>query len=213
MTNERRVDGPILRFARSRLQLGTLSQAVTGLKVAFVSAEAFRPRVLLLDEPTSGLDPVMRKHLINAVVENLDNDQGRIVLFIDPRILEDVRMAGTTVSWCVSSTDSLIAQMTARCRTLRFRLRKSLTGVLYALDGCQMSPRHVGTTDSRRDPARQTLAGSLSTWQGRQDLLSSSLWVGASGENVLVVIMGVHDGCGRSHAQSPSCETSSVSHT
>ena len=39
--------------------LGQLSNG-TRAKVAFVSAEAFRPPVLLLDEPTAGLDPVMR---------------------------------------------------------------------------------------------------------------------------------------------------------
>ena len=71
-----------------RAKLGTLSSG-TRAKVAFVSAEAFRPRVLLLDEPTAGLDPVMRKHLIDVVVESLDEDRGRIVLF-STHILEDV---------------------------------------------------------------------------------------------------------------------------
>lgn len=69
-------------------RLGTLSSG-TRAKVAFVSVEAHRPRVLLLDEPTAGLDPVMRKHLIDVVIESLDRDQRRIVLF-STHILEDV---------------------------------------------------------------------------------------------------------------------------
>ncbi|WP_419162898.1 ATP-binding cassette domain-containing protein [Candidatus Palauibacter sp.] len=106
--------------------LGTLSSG-NRAKVAFVSAEAFRPRVLLLDEPTSGLDPVMRKHLINAVVENLDNDQGRIVLF-STHILEDVEWLAERV--LVLRNGSLIADRPVPdMRTDG----KSLTGVLYAL--------------------------------------------------------------------------------
>lgn len=68
--------------------LGTLSTG-TRAKVAFVSAEAFRPPVLLLDEPTTGLDPVMRRSLIEGVVETLDRDRHRFVLF-STHILEDV---------------------------------------------------------------------------------------------------------------------------
>ena len=68
--------------------LGTLSRG-TRAKVAFVAAEAFRPPVLLLDEPTAGLDPVMRKHLIDAVAESLDQGRRRLVLF-STHILEDV---------------------------------------------------------------------------------------------------------------------------
>ena len=68
--------------------LGNLSGG-TRAKVAFVTAEAFRPPVLLLDEPTAGLDPVMRRHLIDAVIESLDSDRRRLVLF-STHILEDV---------------------------------------------------------------------------------------------------------------------------
>ncbi len=69
-------------------RLGTLSKG-NRAKVAFVSAEAFRPRVLLLDEPTSGLDPVVRRHFIEVVVETFNKGSGRLVLF-SSHILEDV---------------------------------------------------------------------------------------------------------------------------
>ena len=68
--------------------LGQLSNG-TRAKVAFVSAEAFRPPVLLLDEPTAGLDPVMRRALIDAVAEVVNADRRRCVLF-STHILEDV---------------------------------------------------------------------------------------------------------------------------
>ena len=69
-------------------RLGDLSSG-NRARVAFVSAEAYRPRVVLLDEPTAGLDPVMRRHLIDVVLESLDRDRRRIVLF-STHILEDV---------------------------------------------------------------------------------------------------------------------------
>ena len=69
-------------------RLGNLSSG-NRAKVAFVSAEAYRPRVLLLDEPTAGLDPVMRRHIIDVVLKSLDQDRRRIVLF-STHILEDV---------------------------------------------------------------------------------------------------------------------------
>ncbi|MYA34657.1 MAG: ABC transporter ATP-binding protein [Gemmatimonadales bacterium] len=70
---------------------GVLAQLSNGTraKVAFVSAEAFRPPVLLLDEPTAGLDPVMRRTLIDAVIDIVDADRRRLVLF-STHILEDV---------------------------------------------------------------------------------------------------------------------------
>ncbi|WP_419933968.1 ATP-binding cassette domain-containing protein [Candidatus Palauibacter sp.] len=85
--------------------LGNLSGG-TRAKVAFVSAEAFRPPVLLLDEPTAGLDPVMRRHLIDAVIESLDSDRRRLVLF-STHILEDVEWLAERV--LVLRSGSLVA--------------------------------------------------------------------------------------------------------
>ena len=82
--------------------LGTLSSG-TRAKVAFVSAEACRPRVLLLDEPTAGLDPVMRRRLMDVVVESLDEDRERVLLF-STHILEDVEWLAERVLVLVGGT-------------------------------------------------------------------------------------------------------------
>jgi len=90
--------------------LGTLSSG-TKAKVAFVSAEACRPRVLLLDEPTAGLDPVMRRRLMDVVVESLDEDPGRVLLF-STHILEDVEWLAERVLVLVDGT--MIADRSVR---------------------------------------------------------------------------------------------------
>lgn len=58
-------------------------------KLAFVSAEGYRPPVLLLDEPTTGLDPVVRRALRAALIEALRRDPHRSVLF-STHLIEDV---------------------------------------------------------------------------------------------------------------------------
>ncbi len=75
-------------------KLGHLSRGMT-VKLGFVSAEAFRPPVLLMDEPTAGLDPVVRNELLDV----LDSACGlgpRLVLF-STHLLEDVETLGTRV--------------------------------------------------------------------------------------------------------------------
>ncbi|MXX79349.1 MAG: AAA family ATPase, partial [Gemmatimonadales bacterium] len=67
------------------------------------SAEACRPRVLLLDEPTAGLDPVMRRRLMDVVVESLDEEPGRVLLF-STHILEDVEWLADRVLVLVEGT-------------------------------------------------------------------------------------------------------------
>jgi ABC-2 type transport system ATP-binding protein len=59
------------------------------VKLSFVAAEAFRPRLLLLDEPTTGLDPQSRGELLSAVVRASHLTPGRTVIF-STHILEDV---------------------------------------------------------------------------------------------------------------------------
>jgi ABC-2 type transport system ATP-binding protein len=70
-------------------KVGTLSKGMQ-VKLAFISAESFRPPLLLLDEPTSGLDPVVRREFVNTVRATLDEDPSRIVVF-STHLLEDVQ--------------------------------------------------------------------------------------------------------------------------
>ncbi len=72
----------------ARAKVGTLSKGMR-VKLAFISAEAYRPPVLLLDEPTSGIDPVMRGELLAAVRECTAPETRRLLVF-STHILEDI---------------------------------------------------------------------------------------------------------------------------
>ena len=86
---------------RDRLELpapsrvGDLSRGMA-LKLGFISAEAFRPGLLLLGEPTAGLDPGMREELLDLVVESVSGVEGRAVVF-STHVLEDVQFLAERV--------------------------------------------------------------------------------------------------------------------
>jgi ABC-2 type transport system ATP-binding protein len=50
------------------------------IRVLFVAALAFRPKVLVLDEPFSGLDPLMRDDLVTTVLDLAAEDKRTILL-------------------------------------------------------------------------------------------------------------------------------------
>jgi ABC-2 type transport system ATP-binding protein len=58
---------------------GKLSQG-NRMKTALILALAHRPELLVLDEPTSGLDPLVRRDLLDLLLEVVQ-DEGRAVLF------------------------------------------------------------------------------------------------------------------------------------
>ena len=87
-------DGEYADALRGRLELpgeakvGTLSRGMM-IKLSFISAESYRPPLLLLDEPTAGLDPGMREEVLSLVVEAVSDDPARAVVF-STHLLEDV---------------------------------------------------------------------------------------------------------------------------
>jgi ABC-2 type transport system ATP-binding protein len=62
-------------------KLGTLSKGMK-VKLSFVAAEAYRPETLLLDEPTSGLDPIVRRDVIEVILDRVPRGGDRSVLFL-----------------------------------------------------------------------------------------------------------------------------------
>lgn len=109
-------------------KVGTLSKG-TKVKLSFVAAEAFRPPVLLLDEPTSGLDPVVRRELIDGIVERFPPDSDRLVVF-STHILEDVEWLADRVivlAGGVLRADATVAELR------QGRKAEPLSQVLYSL--------------------------------------------------------------------------------
>jgi ABC-2 type transport system ATP-binding protein len=61
-------------------------------KAGLLVALAHRPDLLLLDEPSSGLDPVVRRHILSAIIRTVA-DEGRTVLFSSHLLDEVERVA------------------------------------------------------------------------------------------------------------------------
>lgn len=72
------------------LSLGQLA------KTALLTALAHRPDLLVLDEPSSGLDPVVRRHILGAVIRTVAQE-GRTVLF-SSHLLEEVEQVSDYVA-------------------------------------------------------------------------------------------------------------------
>jgi ABC-2 type transport system ATP-binding protein len=88
-------------------KLGTLSKGMK-VKLSFVAAEAYRPETLLLDEPTSGLDPIVRRDVIEVILDRVPRGGDRSVLF-STHILEDVEWIADRV--LVLSNGTLLADV------------------------------------------------------------------------------------------------------
>lgn len=79
-----RWDDRIAEDLRDRLDLDpnaeirTLSRG-SRAKVSLVLAVAPRPRVLLLDDPTAGLDPLVRREVLQGIIETIPDEGGAVV--------------------------------------------------------------------------------------------------------------------------------------
>ncbi len=72
-------------------KIGTLSKGQKA-KVGLICALAHRPELLILDEPSSGLDPVVRRHILSAVMRSVAAE-GRTILFSSHLLDEVERVA------------------------------------------------------------------------------------------------------------------------
>lgn len=60
------------------------------VKLALVSALAYRPTLLVLDEPTSGLDPVIRAEFLNELRDEIVHSPKERAVLISSHVLEDI---------------------------------------------------------------------------------------------------------------------------
>ena len=74
-----------------RQKIRTLSQGQQA-KTGLLTAIAYRPELLILDEPSSGLDPVVRREILEAIIEAVA-EEGRTVLFSSHLLDEVERVA------------------------------------------------------------------------------------------------------------------------
>ena len=79
-----RWDAELARTVRDKLDLDpkarikTLSRG-TRAKVALVLAVAARPRLLLLDDPTAGLDPLVRREVLEGILQAVPAEGGAVI--------------------------------------------------------------------------------------------------------------------------------------
>lgn len=79
-----RWDATLAETYRKRLDLDPAAKIAslsrgTRAKVALVLAVACRPELLLLDDPTAGLDPLVRREVLESVLEAVSGEGGAVV--------------------------------------------------------------------------------------------------------------------------------------
>ena len=109
-------------------------------KTGLVTALAHRPELLLLDEPSSGLDPVVRRHILSAVMRTVA-EEGRTVLF-SSHLLHEVESIADRV--CVIHRGKVVLcdklpNIIARHRRFRVRFEQpqSPDPVFEGAIGCE----------------------------------------------------------------------------
>lgn len=128
----------------AQAKLGTLSKGMK-VKLSFAAAEAYRPEILILDEPTSALDPLVRRHVIETILDRVPRGGDRLVLF-STHILEDVEWIADRVLVLLNGT--LVADATVT-DLRRERVGVPLSRILYS-----KLTRARWTTSSSTDCAR-----------------------------------------------------------
>jgi len=97
-----RWDGELARDLVRRLDLDaaarvrTLSRG-TQAKISLVLAVACRPEVLLLDDPTAGLDPLVRREILQQVLESVSEEGGAVVYA--SHLIQDIERVADRVAF------------------------------------------------------------------------------------------------------------------
>src|SRR3954462_447235 len=65
------------------------------MKAAFVSALAYRPKLIVMDEPFSGLDPLVRDELIRGMLERAEDSS----MLISSHDLAEIETLGSHIGY------------------------------------------------------------------------------------------------------------------
>ena len=100
-------------------KIGTLSRG-TRAKVALVLAVACRPELLLLDDPTAGLDPLVRREVLEGVLEAVPAEGGAVVYA--SHLVHDVERVADRVA----VMDAGRVELQGALEELKQRIRKAV---------------------------------------------------------------------------------------
>ena len=153
------------RFAlASDREIARLSKGEIG-KLMILLALAQRPELLILDEPTDGLDPVVRRDVLSALVEYVD--ERKATVFISSHLVHELERVCDWVG--LMDAGRLVAEMPmGRFKAGVRRLR--LGGVAPVPDGAPFTLL-----------ARETLVGKDEEWLVRDWAEGMESWFTAQG--------------------------------
>jgi len=170
------------RFALSRQKrVKELSRGMK-VKLALALALSHRPELLILDEPTSGIDPIVRRELLEEIVDLVSG--GRATVLLSSHLTHDVEQVADFVA---IMNDGRITEMSDK-ESLLERWRK-VTGTARTIDSLKPLFRTFkhdgaafwGVTDRFSDQwlGRLSAAGAGSVKQVRMNL-----------DEILVTVVG-----------------------
>ena len=125
-------------------KIRTLSRG-TKAKVALALAVAARPEVLLLDDPTAGLDPLVRREVLEGILEALPGDGGA-VLYASHLINDLERVADRVVF-----LDAGRVRLEGSIEALKQRVRRLTAVFEEAVPPGAIEGLPEGTLDRRSD--------------------------------------------------------------
>jgi len=97
----------------------TLSRG-TQAKISLVLSVACRPDVLLLDDPTAGLDPLVRREILQQVLESVSEEGGAVVYA--SHLIQDIERVADRVAFLDAgrlTLDASLEQLKAEVRRAR----------------------------------------------------------------------------------------------
>jgi len=114
----------------------------TRAKVALVLAVATRPQLLLLDDPTAGLDPLVRREILESILDSVSNEGGAVIYA--SHLVHDIERIADRIAYLDDGALQLEGQLEELKREIR-RVRAVFD------DGAPAQVELPGRIDCRAD--------------------------------------------------------------